>query len=80
MLKTLMEFYFWPRHAARGILVPQPGIKPVSPELGAQSLNHWTAREVPWDPYGILNKAADALHDLALLTYPASISSTVLLL
>ena len=57
-------FFFWPRHTARGILVPQPGIEPVPPELGAQSLNHWTAREVP--PYGILNKARDALHDLAL--------------
>ena len=27
--------------------VPQPEIKPVPPALGAQSLNHWTAREVP---------------------------------
>ena len=26
--------------------LPGPGIKPVSPELGAQSLNHWTARKV----------------------------------
>ena len=29
-----------------GILVPQPGIKPVSPALGTWSLNQWTAREV----------------------------------
>ena len=29
------------------ILVSQPVIKPLSPALGAQSLNHWTAREVP---------------------------------
>ena len=29
------------------MLVPQPGNEPVSPALEAQSLNHWTAREVP---------------------------------
>ena len=29
-------------------LVPGPGIKPVPPVLGAQNLNHWTIREVPW--------------------------------
>ena len=29
-----------------GILVPQPGIKPVAPAWDAQSLNHWTARKV----------------------------------
>ena len=38
--------FFWPCHAACGILV-QPGIKPMPPALGAQSLNHWTTREVP---------------------------------
>ena len=31
---------------ACGILVPQPGIKPVPPALEVQSLNQWTAREV----------------------------------
>ena len=35
-------------------LVPWPGIEPGSPALGAQSLSHWTTREVPppslkWD-------------------------------
>ena len=29
------------------ILVPQPAIEPLPPASGAQSLNHWTAREVP---------------------------------
>lgn len=29
-----------------GILIPQPGIEPESPTLGAQSLNHCTAREL----------------------------------
>ena len=32
---------------ACGILVPRPGIKPIPPAVEAQSLNHWTAREVP---------------------------------
>ena len=30
-----------------GILVPQPGIKPMPPAVEAQTLNYWTAREVP---------------------------------
>ena len=40
-------FFFWPRHAACRILVPQAGIKPAPPVLEARRLNHWTAREVP---------------------------------
>ena len=28
------------------ILVPQPGIEPVSPAMGALSFNHWMAMEV----------------------------------
>ena len=32
---------------ACGILVPRPGIRPIPPALEAQSLNHWTAREIP---------------------------------
>ena len=32
---------------AQKILVPQPGIKPAFTALEAQSLNHWTTREVP---------------------------------
>ena len=43
----LLLFFFCPCCAACGILFPRPGIKPVPPELEAQSLNHWTAREVP---------------------------------
>ena len=40
-------FFLRPRHVAYGILVPRPGIEPMPPALGAWSLNHWTAREVP---------------------------------
>ena len=42
-------FSFWPRQAACGNLVPQPGIEPMPPAAEAWSLNHWTAREVPGD-------------------------------
>ena len=34
-------------HAASGILVPGPGIKPTPPEMEVQGLNHWTASNHP---------------------------------
>ena len=37
---------------AYGILVPQPGIKPMSPSVEAWILNHCTTREVPEYAYG----------------------------
>ena len=30
-----------------GILVPQPGIEPMPPEVEAQSPKHWISREFP---------------------------------
>ena len=33
----LLILFFWPQYMARGILVPQPGIKPGYPGLEAQS-------------------------------------------
>ena len=41
-------FFFWPCHAACRVLAPQPGIEPRPSAFGAQSLNHWTARESPF--------------------------------
>ena len=38
---------FCPHGTAWEILVPQPGVEPAPPALEAQSLNHWTTREVP---------------------------------
>ena len=38
---------FWSCSAVCGILVPLPGVSPLPPALEAQSLNHWTSREVP---------------------------------
>ena len=40
-------FNFWSCFTACGISVPWPGIEPVPPAVEAQSLNHWTTREVP---------------------------------
>ena len=47
---TYFLSFFWPHRAACGIFVPQPGIEPTPLALEAQSLNHWTAREVPGQP------------------------------
>ena len=35
-------------HEARRILVPRPGVEPMPYAMEAWSLNHWTAREVPY--------------------------------
>ena len=48
---VLLIFIFWLRREACGILVPQPGMEPVPPALGAQSPNLWTTREVPTSYY-----------------------------
>lgn len=37
---------FWSCHVACGILVPQPGMKLMPPEVETRSLNHWIFREV----------------------------------
>ena len=47
----LLLLLFWPHHAARRILVPRPGTEPVPPAVEAQTLNHWTTREVPGSLY-----------------------------
>lgn len=46
-LLLLLYLIFWLYCAACGVPVPQLGIEPVAPALEAQSLNHWTTREVP---------------------------------
>ena len=45
----ILFYFFRPCHEACEILVPLPGIKPVSPALGVWSLNHWMTREVSPD-------------------------------
>ena len=47
-LNILIVFYLfiWLHRGVCGILVPQPGIKPMLPALEAWSLNHWTSKEV----------------------------------
>ena len=46
-------FFFLPYQAVCGILIPQPGIEPVPPALGAQSLNHWTTRKSPFSLFKV---------------------------
>ena len=44
---TVYLFFFWPRRAACGNLVPRPGTKPGPPAVEARSPNHWNTREFP---------------------------------
>ena len=44
--KARFTFFFWLRCACE-ILVPWPVIEPMTPALGAQSLNHWTQQGHP---------------------------------
>ena len=47
-LATFYLFFFvWPCCVACIILIPWPGMEPMSPALESQSLNHWTIREAP---------------------------------
>ena len=46
-MELFVFVFVLPSHVACGILVPQPGIEPLLPATEAQSLNHWTTREVP---------------------------------
>ena len=50
ILKSFLKTKYVFVHAAWhvGWLVSRPGIKPIPPALEAKSLNHCTAREVPW--------------------------------
>ena len=49
LFKYLLRWWYWLFFFFCQILVPQPGIKPMPPALKAQSLNHWTTREVSLD-------------------------------
>ena len=42
----LFLYFLWPHLSASRILVTWPGIELAPPALEAQSLNHWTTREV----------------------------------
>ena len=44
---TVYCLKFFLGHTVRYVELPQPGIEPVPPAVEAQSLNHWTTREVP---------------------------------
>ena len=42
----ILSFFFLPHHAVYKILISRPGIEPMPPAVKAQSLNHWTSREI----------------------------------
>ena len=42
-----LSLFFWPHHAAHGILVPHPGMEPTPPAVEGQNSGYWTTREVP---------------------------------
>ena len=46
-VKWSIGFFFFLAEQHARYLVPQTEIKPLPPAVGAQSLNHWTTREVP---------------------------------
>ena len=53
--------------AVCGILVSCPGIIPEAPALGAQSLIHWTTREVPIKPcFSFISVTGQALLEFYL--------------
>ena len=45
--QLVLFLVFWPCFTACKLLVHQPEIKPTPPSVEAQSLNHWTTREIP---------------------------------
>ena len=57
-----------------GILVLRPGIKPMLPPVGTQSLNHWTTREVPRLFYFKKIKTLQLELQSALITSPYSLT------
>ena len=46
ILSSSQIFFLWPHPVAGRVLVPWPGVEPVSPALRVQNFNDWTAREV----------------------------------
>ena len=44
----LFVFIFWLLYVACGILVPQPGIKPMPPAVKSRSLNHKDQQGSPY--------------------------------
>ena len=71
----LLLFYFWLQWVACQILVPQPGIEPVPPEVEAWSFNHWISSEVPELIFSLNGKICNIIH-LSLLDPPKNSFST----
>ena len=64
------SFFLFCCATACGILVPQPGIKPMSPAVEAQSLNHWIIREAPEILFLIFTLLLLVVHEtIVILSY-----------
>ena len=73
--KPFFFSFLWPHCAALGILVPQPGIEPVSPAMEVWSLNHWITRGVAMIPFWS-HLCASFLHPELLMKKVISHTST----
>ena len=51
LLYSLFKKFLFFGCVACGILFPRPGMEPTPLAMEAQSFNHWTAREVPLQPF-----------------------------
>ena len=63
----------WPHCKSCGIFVPGTGIEPTPSALAVQSLNHWTAREVP-GLFCLLGVEKAYRTDACLIVIPPSVS------
>ena len=50
----ILFFFFWSQPAACRILIPWPKTESTYPALEAQSLNHWTLKEIPIFSFKVL--------------------------
>ena len=73
----LFFFHFLVIPRGLWVLVPWPGIKPVRPALAAQSLNHWTTREVPTLPVGMKLECVSLHSSGIILLWVCSVASVV---
>ena len=66
VVNTIVLFYFISGHTARGTL-PQPGMELSPPAVEAQSLQHWTTREVQYWFVGVFFQSVEGASELGNL-------------
>ena len=82
ILPITSKGFFWggrPHPVTGGTLVPQASIKPTPPCNGRQSLNHWTAREIPQKvAWKIISSQTIGMIDIILEVFTHYLLSTAL--